>query len=80
MENMVSKAAAVKVIEDQIEWVTDQLNKQDQDLLHMDQRYRNNTCTMDGLILYKQDFNTRRDRMSSVLSELLDVKRALERL
>lgn len=77
---MVSKAAAVKVIEDQIEWVTDQLNKQDQDLLHMDQRYRNNTCTMDGLILYKQDFNTRRDRMSSVLSELLDVKRALERL
>jgi len=80
MEKTLSKSAAVKVIEDRIEWVTDQLNKQDQDLHLMEQRYRNNTCTMDGLILYKQDFNTRRDRMSSVLSELLDVKRALERL
>jgi hypothetical protein len=87
MENMVSKAAAVKVIEDQIEWYTDQLNKQAQDLHLMEQRFRYNdqrgiddSITLDGLILYKQDYTTRRARQIAVLSELLDVKGALERL
>ena len=80
MENMVSKAAAVKVIEDQITWWTAQLNKESADLMQMEQRFRDNTCTLDGLILYKQDANARIGRMSSVLSELYDVRGAMERL
>ena len=80
MENTVSKAAAVKVIEDQIQWWVGQLTKEATELTYMEQRYRDNTCTLDGLILYKQDYTTRRSCASVVLSELHDVKAALERL
>ena len=80
MEDMVSKAAALKVIQDQIEYYTNQLDKQATELMHMEQRFKDNAGTLDGLILYKRDYNIRRDRMTTVLSELLDVKGALERL
>ena len=80
MEDMVSKAAALKVIQDQIEYYTNQMITEVEDLIRMEQRFKDNTCTLDGLILYKQDFNTRRDRMTTVLSELHDVRGALERL
>jgi len=80
MEDMVSKAAALKVIQDQIEYYTNQLDKQTTELMYMEQRFKDNTGTLDGLILYKRDYNIRRDRMTTVLSELLDVKGALERL
>jgi len=80
MEDMVSKAAALKVIQDQIEYYTNQLDKQATELMYMEQRFKDNTGTLDGLILYKRDYNIRRDRATTVLSELLDVKGALERL
>ena len=80
MEDMVSKAAAFKVIQDQIEYYTNQMITEATELTVMEQRYRDNTCTLDGIILYKQQYNTRRDRQSSVLAELHDVKGALERL
>ncbi len=80
MEDMVSKAAALKVIQDQIEYYTNQLDKQTTELMYMEQRFKDNTGTLDGLILYKRDYNIRRDRATTVLSELLDVKGALERL
>jgi hypothetical protein len=80
MEDMVSKAAALKVIQDQIEYYTNQLDKQATELMYMEQRFKDNAGTLDGLILYKRDYNIRRDRMTTVLSELLDVKGALERL
>ena len=80
MEDMVSKAAALKVIQDQIEYYTNQLDKQTTELMYMEQRFKDNAGTLDGLILYKRDYNIRRDRMTTVLSELLDVKGALERL
>ena len=80
MEITVSKAAAVKVIQDRIDWWTVQLNKQATELTQMEQRYRDNTCALDSLILYRQDANARISRMSSVLSALYDVRGAMERL
>ena len=80
MEITVSKAAAVKVIQDRIDWWTAQLNKQATELTQMEQRYRDDTCTLDSLILYRQDANARISRMSSLLSALYDVRGAMERL
>ena len=80
MEITVSKAAAVKVIQDRIDWWTVQLNKQATELTQMEQRYRDDTCTLDSLILYRQDATARISRMSSVLSALYDVRGAMERL
>ena len=80
MENTVSKAAAVQVIEDQIIYWAEEITRNAVDLMHMEQRFKDNTCTLDGLILYKQDHGNRVFGIRAVLVELYAVKEAMERL
>jgi hypothetical protein len=46
----------------------------------MEQRFRDNTCTLDGLILYQQSYADRRSDMMSRLMELNNISNAIDRL
>ena len=80
MEKTLSKSAVDNVILDQITWWETELRNNDRQLLEMEQRFKNNTCTLDGLILYKQSHADRRSDMMTRLMELINISNAIDRL
>jgi hypothetical protein len=80
MEKTLSKSAVDNVILDQITWWETELRNNDRQLLEMEQRFRDNTCTLDGLILYQQSYADRRSDMMSRLMELNNISNAIDRL
>ena len=80
MEKTLSRSAVDNVILDQITWWEKELRNNDRQLLEMEQRFRDNTCTLDGLILYKQSHAARRTDMTTRLMELNNISNAIDRL
>ena len=80
MEKTLSRSAVDNVILDQITWWETELRNNDRQLLEMEQRFRDNTCTLDGLILYKQSYADRRSDMMTRLMELNNISNAIDRL
>jgi hypothetical protein len=80
MEKTLSKSAVDNVILDQITWWETELRNNDRQLLEMEQRFRDNTCTLDGLILYKHSYADRRADMMTRLMELNNISNAIDRL
>jgi hypothetical protein len=79
-EKTLSKAAVEKVIQDQIEWWQNELSTAQLQLIQMEQRYKNYTCTLDGLILYKKSYDERVADIQTRLVELDTIMKAIDRL
>ncbi len=80
MEKTLSKAAVDKVIQDQITWWENELNSANCELLMMTQRFKDGSCTMDGLILFTQSHKQRVADIHSRLMELNNILNAIDRL
>jgi hypothetical protein len=80
MEKTLSKAAVDKVIQDQITWWENELNSTNCELLMMTQRFKDGSCTMDGLILFTQSHKQRVADIHSRLMELNNILNAIDRL
>jgi len=80
MEKTLSKAAVEKVIQDQIDWWGKELQSNDRRMLEMEHRYKNDTCTLDGLILYRDAHAVTKTAIHTRLMELNDILNAIDRL
>lgn len=80
MEKTLSKSAVEKVILDQIDWWETELNSANRELLMMTQRFKDDSCTMDGLILYTQRHKEHVADIQARLMELNNILNAIDRL
>jgi hypothetical protein len=80
LSRVVSRLAVDKVIQDQIAWWENELNSINREMSEMAQRYKDNSCTLDGLILYKQSHEARVADIRTRLMELNDISNAIDRL
>jgi hypothetical protein len=80
MEKTLSKTAVERVIQDQITWWEYELNSANCELLMMTQRFKDDSCTMDGLILFTQSHKERVADIQARLMELNNIQAAIDRL
>ena len=80
MEKTLSKSAVEKVIQDRIDWWETELNSANRELLVITQRFKDDSITMDGLILYTQRHKEHVADIQTRLMELNNILNAIDRL
>jgi hypothetical protein len=80
MEKTLSRSAVERVIQDQITWYENELNSANQQMSEMAQRFKDGSCTMDGLILFTQSHKERVAEIQTRLMELNNILNAIDRL
>lgn len=80
LSRVVSRLAVDQVIQDQIHWWENELQSNAHRMIEMTQRFKDGSCTMDGLILFTQSHKQRVADIHSRLMELNDISNAIDRL
>ena len=80
MEKTLSRSAVERVIQDQIDWWEKELQSNAHRMIEMTQRFKDGSCTMDGLILFTQSHKERVADIHSRLMELNNILNAIDRL